>query len=181
MFTARVIPGRFIHPWNGNSNKQRGCGKTPEVFPPDVMKFRLALTMLILVCAAGFGSPAWADDPDVRWKTFSLSAYDAKGLPPHKLTLIDFWAEWCTVCREYDQKIFSDPEIAALLNAHVNTWRCDLTRIDSNRSAKISRRFNVQGVPLILLIDDQGQEYRLQHLVSKEEFLHIIKTGLNQK
>jgi thioredoxin-related protein len=63
-----------------------------------------------------------------------------------------------------------------LLNKHVQSCRSDLTKFDSVRNTKIRRRYDIESLPVILFIDPNGEEYRIETLVTKADFLKILNT-----
>lgn len=62
--------------------------------------------------------------------------------------LVDLWAPWCAPCR------MVSPVLEQL--AHRCAGRVKLVKVDVDRSPETSRRFAVQAVPTLLLVD-RGQ------------------------
>jgi thioredoxin 2 len=58
--------------------------------------------------------------------------------------LIDFWAAWCGPCR------MVSPVLDKL--AHERAGRVKLVKVDVDRAPALSRRFDVQAIPTMLLI-----------------------------
>ena len=61
--------------------------------------------------------------------------------------LIDFWAAWCGPCR------MVSPVLDKLAQEHAG--RVKLVKVDVDTSPGLSQRFEVQGIPTILLIRDR--------------------------
>jgi len=71
---------------------------------------------------------------------FALVAEQA-GLP----VLVDLWATWCGPCRMVSPAL---EQVAAEL-----AGRIKLVKVDIDRSPSLARRFEVQAVPTLLLLD----------------------------
>jgi thioredoxin 2 len=67
--------------------------------------------------------------------------------------LIDFWAPWCGPCR------MVSPVVERLAAAEAG--RMKVVKLDIDRAPEIAARYDVQGIPLLLLIRDGGEVDRL--------------------
>jgi thiol:disulfide interchange protein DsbD len=72
----------------------------------------------------------------------------------HRPVLLDFSADWCIPCHEMERTTFRDPPVIAAAARFVRV-RADLTAQDA-RNQKIIARFNIMGVPTVVLIDSRG-------------------------
>jgi thioredoxin-like negative regulator of GroEL len=78
--------------------------------------------------------------------------------------ILDFWATWCGPCESLNSWIWSDAEVAALLNAHYVG-----VKLDADLEKDLMQRYNVSGVPAIIVLDASGKEVqRFGYLPSKE-------------
>ncbi|MFV0461937.1 MAG: thioredoxin [Nostocoides sp.] len=59
--------------------------------------------------------------------------------------LVDLWATWCGPCRQVS------PALEQLARERAGTLK--LVKVDVDKSPKISRRFSVQAVPTLLLLN----------------------------
>ncbi len=90
-----------------------------------------------------------------RFRTVSsLDGFDAamaearaKGQP----VLVDFYADWCVVCREIDREVMADSVVKRRLR-NVSILRVDVTA-DTVQSRALMRRMGVVGPPTMLFVD----------------------------
>jgi thioredoxin-related protein len=74
----------------------------------------------------------------------------------HKFVLLDFTAPWCGACRLYDNYVFRDSSIAAKLAEKFLLLKITT---DKPENSFLVRKYNLQGIPHIYLID--GKERTL--------------------
>ncbi|POR52441.1 protein-disulfide reductase DsbD [Bosea psychrotolerans] len=135
---------------------------------PPLLAVALALYGLVLVGAAATGRQdplrlamrldgAGAVEPEstaaVRVVSTS-AAFDAalaEARAASRPILVDFTADWCTICREIDRTVMRDPAIRARLDT-ITIIRADLTVYGSDGQALMDR-FGVVGPPTLLFID----------------------------
>ncbi len=95
-----------------------------------------------------------------------------------KPILIDFYADWCLPCLEWEQETFSDPEVKALLEEKFVPLKIDCTQNTPTCKAAVDR-FKVIGWPTILVTDSRGKELRKARLVGEvlepHEFIPYLK------
>ncbi len=70
--------------------------------------------------------------------------------------IIDFWAEWCTACRELDRTAFADGRVREALSRFVMV-KVDATQ-DSDEVAALVSKYGVVGMPTVVFIDRRGHE-----------------------
>jgi thioredoxin:protein disulfide reductase len=73
-----------------------------------------------------------------------------------KRVMVDFYADWCVSCKEYEQFVFTDTTVQGLLNDTV-LLQADVTANNSDDQALL-KRFELFGPPGIIFFDAQGQE-----------------------
>jgi len=105
----------------------------------------------IALMPAGQGAAAL-----VPWHPYSparLEQAKQEGRP----ALIDVYAEWCLPCVELDHVTFRHPDVVEGLSDFV-TLRVDATREVSPTAQELLERYEVYGVPTILVFDADGRE-----------------------
>ncbi len=86
----------------------------------------------------------------------SLEALDTAVRTATKPVMVDFYADWCTACKELDAFTFSDPAVAKRM-AGLTLLRVDVTANNANDKA-LMRKYQLFGPPAMLFFDPQGHE-----------------------
>ena len=79
----------------------------------------------------------------VNTLTFSDASWDQDVLNSEAPVLVDFWAEWCGPCR------MMSPTVDAIAEAYAG--RVKVGKLNVDESAATSMRYNVRGIPTLLL------------------------------
>ncbi|NOR51215.1 MAG: protein-disulfide reductase DsbD, partial [Gammaproteobacteria bacterium] len=88
-----------------------------------------------------------------------------------KTVMLDFYADWCVSCKEFEKYTFADPGVIAALRNSV-TLQADVTANDEVDQALL-KKFKIIGPPAILFFGLDGAErknYRVVGYMSAEEF-----------
>ena len=108
----------------------------------------------------------------IRWSPYSerdLKQAAARSIP----VLVDFYADWCIPCRELDRLTFSQPEVVEMSRKFV-MLKADLTSSKNLETERLKRRYQIKGVPTLVLLNPDGSEAKAQRLVGfvkKEKLL----------
>ena len=87
--------------------------------------------------------------------------------------VIDFYADWCIPCKELDALTFSDERVIKEMGRFTN-YKVDMTKM-TPENEDLRKRFNVIGMPTVLIIDSQGKELnRITGFVNADDFLTKI-------
>ncbi len=73
-----------------------------------------------------------------------------------RLVMLDFYADWCVSCKEYEQTTFTDPRVQKVLS-QVLLLQADVTNNTADDHALLTR-FGLYGPPGIVFFDRKGQE-----------------------
>ncbi len=118
--------------------------------------------------------------PFERVKTLEqLEARVAQAKTENKTLMLDFFAEWCAACYEFEELVFSRPEVAQALSNTV-LLQADVTDNDQF-DVELMEAYDVLGLPSIMFFNAQGQElpqYRATGFEDAEQFLKRINAAL---
>lgn len=133
--------------------------------------FKTVFSVIVLAVSVYALIPSEHLEPE--WKKFSIKNYEAS-LSNNESMVIDFYADWCIPCKELDALTFSDKRVLKEF-ARFTVYKSDQTKNDDTNE-QLRKRFNVIGMPTVLIIDSKGNETkRLTGFVNADEFLTYIK------
>ena len=92
---------------------------------------------------------------------------NAIGQAQGKIVMLDFYADWCVACKEFEQTTFADPRVKTLLQNAV-LLQADVTQSNEDDTALL-KRFGLYGPPGIIFFDPQGQEIRHASVVGYQD------------
>ncbi len=84
-----------------------------------------------------------------------------------KRVLVDFYADWCTACKEFESRTFSDEQVKGAMDKFVMV-QVNLTAND-DAAKKISSKYGIFGPPAILFFDEQGNRLKNEDIVGFKE------------
>ena len=97
-----------------------------------------------------------------------------------KPIMLDFYADWCVACLEFEKFTFTDKEVNALMKQYI-LLKADVTGNNANDKA-LMKEFNIFGPPAILFFDNAGNEVRQIRTIgfkNPKEFKKILQIGLD--
>ena len=133
--------------------------------------FKIAFSVLILAISVYAFIPK--ERNSVAWKPY------AEGVIPEQIdasgVIIDFYADWCIPCKELDAYTFSDPKVIEG-SKNFYTFKADMTKSLSDEVEALRNKYNILGVPTVLILDNKGNEVkRITGFVNADEFYEIIR------
>ncbi|EPZ8231373.1 protein-disulfide reductase DsbD [Vibrio alginolyticus] len=93
-----------------------------------------------------------------------------------KPVMLDFYADWCVACKEFEKYTFHDPSVEAKLQDFV-LLQADVTK-NQVQDIELLKQMNVLGLPTIEFWDASGEHVsnaRLTGFMQAEPFLEHIK------
>ena len=107
--------------------------------------------------------------PTILLKSFGELSLDPEiALTNKKPTFLEFYAEWCEVCKEMA------PKISALKDEYEKDINFVFLNVDNPRWENYVRNFSVNGIPQVNLFNDKG--ILEQTFVGKQEETKIKKS-----
>lgn len=110
--------------------------------------------------------------PTIVWQPYRPALLE-QAKREHRPVLIDIYADWCIPCVELDHVTFRHPDVVERMS-HVLALRVDATQDVPPEAEELLERYEVYGVPTILLFDGRGQErsdLRVNGFVPPDEML----------
>jgi thiol:disulfide interchange protein DsbD len=96
-----------------------------------------------------------------------------------KSVMLDFYADWCVSCKEFEKYVFTDPQVLAALASSV-TLQADVTANDE-ADQQLLKKFRLIGPPGIIFYDRAGEElsdYRVVGYMAAPAFASHVQRAL---
>jgi thiol:disulfide interchange protein DsbD len=136
-------------------------------------------TAMAGVILATFLAGSWAfRGPGVTWQPYSDELM-ARAREAHQPVVIDFFATWCTPCRELDEITFHNPDVVKLADWEFVMVKVDLTQKGNPVHTRLLSQYGVKGVPTVVFLDSRGNEcpgLRLVDYLPPEQLLPRMAT-----
>jgi thiol:disulfide interchange protein DsbD len=118
------------------------------------VKWSAGVAALAFALWLGWPQPAQSA---IQWRVLTVETPTANGRP----MIIEFAAEWCIPCGEMARTTFIDPKVVRAAT-RFEMVKADITE-ENDHTRQLLERFDVRGVPTVLVFDARGQE--VQRLV----------------
>ena len=103
-------------------------------------------------------------------QTFTEAAFEADVLNSDTPVLVDFWAEWCGPCRMLGPTIDSVADDFA--------GKAKVGKLNVDQEMGIAQRYNIRGIPALLLFKDGKVAGQLVGAVPKSEIEKLLNSNL---
>lgn len=129
--------------------------------------------ILMVLFAVWLIAPAGAPSA-VAWEPIDALENEGQALDAGQPVLIDFAAEWCIPCREMDHTTYVDAEVVREAE-RFRMFKADITE-ESEQTSQLVERYDVRGVPTVILFSAMGDEReRFVGYVGAEELLGAMR------
>ncbi|MBN2738400.1 MAG: thioredoxin family protein [Spirochaetales bacterium] len=136
----------------------------------------------ILIALSVFFFTATCKEPqisEIQWKD-SIEDAVALALKEDKMIMIDVYTDWCTWCKELDEKTYVHPDVikesASLVSIKINP------ETDGVEKTEFIAPFSVTGYPTILFVSGEGRLYgRIGGFAEGPEFATRMTAILENK
>lgn len=134
--------------------------------------FKIIFSVVVLAVSIYALVPSEKEAPG--WKIFNDASYETS-LKNNERMIIDFYADWCIPCKELDAITFADKNVVEE-SKRFTAYKVDMTQTLSEETEKIRNKFNIVGMPTVLVINSKGEEVeRLTGFVNAKDFLQLLK------
>jgi len=137
------------------------------------------ITALLGIIIATFLVGSWAlRGPGVTWQSYSDQLLTT-AKQAQKPVIIDFYATWCSPCRELDEITFHNPDVVKLADKNFVMVKVDLNQKGNSLHTRLLGQYGVKGVPTVVFLDGQGNEcqnLRLVDYLPPEQMLSRMAT-----
>lgn len=127
------------------------------------------LTLLIAPLALQAG--------EIEWRRDFQSLTAPAGQPAEKPLLLRFFAKWCGPCRVMDARVWPDADVIEAVAQRYTPVEID---IDAPGASEFARKYNIIGVPTIVLLDRDGKEMARANFMSPEQTVTFLKEAASR-
>ncbi|MBN4080384.1 protein-disulfide reductase DsbD [Beggiatoa alba] len=100
-----------------------------------------------------------------------------------KYVMLDYYADWCTYCKTYEDYVFTDPKVQAVLKTNFILIQADVTANDKE-DQRLLAHTKVQAPPAILFYDNndskEKRRFRVVGVMNATQFLERINLVLKK-
>jgi len=145
----------------------------------------ISMFLLLLTGSVWYVAPSTAESASselIHWYTYDQGLTIAKS--QNKPIMIYFTTDWCTHCRNLEQNVFMNEEMAEKLSTNFVCIKINADKekdlVDKyKKSGFLGRRMSMP-VPTVIFADSQGNEvYRIEGERNVDDFDKAVNEALN--
>lgn len=114
----------------------------------------IALLMVGAVVSGLSGKKTDTNTSSLQWGT-DLNQAMQEAKTTNKSIFVDFYADWCTYCREMDDVTYTDPQVKEKL-----THNYVLVKVDVDKNSDISSKYQAYSLPTMIILDSNGNQLK---------------------
>ncbi len=121
--------------------------------------------------------------PGVTWQNYSKQLLQ-DATANKKPVIIDFYADWCAPCREFEEIVFHHPDVVKQGDENFVMIKVDVTQGGNPLHEELLKQYKVKGVPTIVFLDSQGEEradLRLVDFLPPNKFLNYMSSVVHEQ
>ncbi|MGR3310130.1 MAG: protein-disulfide reductase DsbD family protein [Candidatus Brocadiales bacterium] len=121
--------------------------------------------------------PTITTQEEIAWATSEKNGL-ALAKASVKPVIMDFWAEWCSVCKKLDKKTYSDPEVIKESKRFINI-KVDCTNTDDPAVRLLWKKYGVIGLPTMIFVSPDGtilKDKTVTGFIEPSELLRIMRS-----
>ncbi len=162
---------------------------SPSLGRRRVVVVSLALMLMLVLAGAPSAPPVSAATAAARaqsaqripWET-SFAVALKKAAASHKPLMVDFWADWCGWCHQFDRTTYADPAVIRRVEEGFVSVKIDTE--GSQAEVQTAMRYHVDSLPTVLFLTSTGRViFRLSGYERPPEFaqtLELVKAEAGQ-
>lgn len=140
----------------------------------------IALAAVLVILATVSDATTNTKAPDnavsIDWQTDLDAALEKSGETKTPV-LIDFMSPWCPPCQVMDHRVWSEDEVVQDVEKTAIPLRAD---VSTPEGVLLAKRYEVQALPTLLLVNAQGEEVSRRGFLSSEallDYLHALPSS----
>jgi thioredoxin 1 len=95
-----------------------------------------------------------ATDTSIIFTTSTLAEALKTSTQTNKPIFMDVTAKWCKPCKEMEQQVFTNDEVAAYYNTNFVNLKLDIQEGDNK---KVAQQYGVRNYPTLVYLDSKGE------------------------
>jgi len=137
------------------------------------LKVIVVLLIAVIIIVFGLSRNLFSQSTYLLKSFGELSVAPEVAFNNNKPTFLEFYAEWCEVCKEMA------PKVSALKEEYEKDVNFVFLNVDNQKWDKYIRRFDVNGIPQLNLFDEKGN--LISTFIGKQKEITIKESLANLK